>query len=348
MNADVSGMEERIRAHALKAGASFIGFAPVTAYPEYIQEVARRIADRHIVVEDYLSPAKNGGFPGLYADPRGTLPSARSVVLVGVNAFDDACSYTAARGELRGKIARTYAYYPVIRKIAETVAALLRDDLGFEAVQSQNFPLKITAARMGLGSYGENGVILTRDYGSFVALSGVLTSASLASESSPPEDFCLHCGKCRMACPTGALYEPYKVDPSLCVNAVARKSAEIPGHLRRKIGAWFRGCDICQDVCPRNHALVPRAADLRCGYDPASHTSHAFLNDMERLPRLMPLLEPDRPPLIRRNAAIVLGNIGRGQPELLQALRSHAGKEKGELKDVMMWALAENESRDRD
>jgi epoxyqueuosine reductase len=345
MSGDASGMEERIRAHALKAGASLIGFAPATAYPEYVQEVTRRIAERHIVVEDYLSPAKDGGFPALYEDPRCTLPSARSVVLIGVNAFDDACSYTAARGELRGKIARTYAYYPVIRKIAETVAALLRDELGFEAVQSQNFPLKLTAAGMGLGSYGENGVILTREYGSFVALSGVLTSASLASESSPPEDLCQHCGKCRKACPTGALYEPYKVDPSLCVNAVARKSAEIPEHLRRKIGAWFRGCDICQDVCPRNHALVPRAADPRCGYDPAFHSSHALLDDMERLPRLMPLLDEDRPPLIRRNAAIVLGNIGRGQPELLQALRRHAGKEKGELKAVLSWALAENGRR---
>lgn len=339
------GMEERIREHATKAGASFIGFAPAEQYPEYVREVTQRIADRHIVVEDYLSPAKGGGFPALFADPRNTLPSARSVVLLGVNALDDACSYGSAREELRGKIARSYAYYPVIRKIAESVAGFLRDELGFEAVQSQNFPLKLTAVRMGLSSYGENGVVLTRDYGSFVALSGVLTSAALASESPPLEDLCLHCGKCRKACPTGALYEPYKVDPSLCVNAVARKSAPITVSLRKKIGSWFRGCDICQEVCPRNRALVPRAADPRCGYDPTSHSSHVFLDNLERLPRLMPLLDARRPALIRRNAAIVLGNIGRGQPELLQALRRHAEKEEGELKALLTWALAENERR---
>jgi epoxyqueuosine reductase len=342
------GLEASIREHALKAGASLIGFAPAAVHPEYVREVRQRIFERHIAVEDYLSPAKNGGFPSVYEDPRMTLPGARSVVLIGVNAFDDGCSYERARGELRGKIARTYAYYPVIRKIAESVAVFLREELGFEAVQSQNFPLKLTAARMGLGSYGENGVILTRDFGSFVALSGVLTSASLTSESSAPEDLCQHCGKCRKACPTGALYEPYKVDPSLCINAVARKNAEIPVAMRKKIGAWFRGCDTCQEVCPLNQGLVARAADPRCGYDPASHTSHAFLDTMERLPRLMPLLEPGRPPLIRRNATIVLGNIGRGQPELIEALRRYAGKEEGELEAVLSWALSENERRARD
>jgi epoxyqueuosine reductase len=345
MSAAATDTEERIREHAAKAGASLVGFAPAAPYPEYPVEVARRIAERHIVVEDYLSPAKNSGFPALYEDPRGTLASARSVVLLGVYAFDDACGYADARGGLRGKIARAYAYYPVIRRIAESVAVFLRDELGFEAVQSQNFPLKITAARMGLGSYGENGVILTRDYGSFVAFSGVLTSAVLAPENPAPEDLCEHCGKCRRACPTGALYEPYKVDPSLCVNAIARKSASIPAPMRKKIGAWFRGCDICQEVCPRNRDLVPRAADARCGYEPASHSSHALLDGMERLPPLVPLLDPARPTLIRRNAAIVLGNIGRGQPELLRALRRHAENEEGELKDVLSWALAENERR---
>jgi epoxyqueuosine reductase len=345
MSTAVPGLEDTLRAHAREAGASLIGFAPAAPCPEYVQEVIRRIADRRIPVEDYLSPAKGGGFPAQYGDPRNTLASARSVVLLGVNAMDDAFSYTSAREELRGKIARAYAYYPVIRKIAESVAEFLRSELGFEAVQSQNFPLKLTAVRMGLGSYGENGVVLTQRFGSFVALSGVLTSAPLRSESLQSEDLCLHCGACRKACPTGALYEPYKVDPSLCVNAVARKSAPIMGSVRKKIGPWFRGCDICQEVCPRNRALVPRAADPRCGYDSASHSSHMFLDNMERLPRLIPLLDAGRPPLIRRNAAIVLGNIGRGQPELVEELRRLEAREEGELKEVLSWALRENEKR---
>ncbi|MGA2480508.1 MAG: hypothetical protein ABSG63_17290, partial [Spirochaetia bacterium] len=112
MRGAAPGREERIREHAVKAGASLVGFAPARTYPEHAREVAQRIDERHIVVEDYLSPAKNGGFPALYEDPRGTLPGARSVVLLGVYAFDDACSYSAARDELRGRIARTYAYYP--------------------------------------------------------------------------------------------------------------------------------------------------------------------------------------------------------------------------------------------
>ena len=136
--------------------------------------------------------------------------------------------------------------------IAESLAAFLRQELGFEAVHTENLPLKIAAVDMGLATYGENGVLLSKEYGSYFALCGVLTSAVLHPEAGPIEDQCTHCGACRRACPTRALYKPYALDPMLCVNAVARRSTPIEEPLRGKIGSWFRGCDVCQEVCPKN------------------------------------------------------------------------------------------------
>ena len=339
-------LNQKVRRFAASQGAELIGFAPPERYPQYVRELAGRVAGRRIRVEDYLLPSKDGvAFHDLYADPRNTLPSVRAVVILGVSAFDEAVDYNEAAAELRGKIARTYAYFPVVRAVAEALAAFLRQELGYEAVQCQNLPLKLAAARRGMGCYGENGLLLTREHGSFVALRAVLTSAPLLSDRLNWVDFCLHCGNCRRACPTGALYEPYKVDPSLCLNAVGRKSDPLTEPLSRSMGGWFRGCDICQEVCPLNRKLSPRSADPRAGYDSAHHSSHRFLDGCERLPRLLPLLAPSQPALIRRNAAIALGNIGRGRESVGRALRRYAEEERGELRQYFLWALENVERR---
>jgi epoxyqueuosine reductase len=342
---DPQGLEGKVRERAAALGASLVGFTPVRTYPEYVQEVQKRAAERHFKVEDYRLSPKSRDFLSLYEDPRKTLPSVHSIVLVGAYSLDDSCNYTTATKDLRGKIARTYAYYPVVRSIAESLAAFLRQELGFEAVHTENLPLKIAAVDMGLATYGENGVLLSKEYGSYFALCGVLTSAVLHPEAGPIEDQCTHCGACRRACPTRALYKPYALDPMLCVNAVARRSTPIEEPLRGKIGSWFRGCDVCQEVCPKNRPLVARSADARSGYDSLSHSPHIYLDGLERLPRLLPLLDAGQPFLMRRNAAIVLGNIGRGDPEVLKALRHHAANTGGELKSYLLWALQRNEQR---
>ena len=335
----------RVREFALAMGASLLGVAPAKSYPEYVQEITRRIGSLGLRVEDYLLPAGERPFYESMSNPHDTLQSARSVILIGAYAFDDGTDYRSASRELRGKIARTYAYYPVVRKISESTAAFIQSEVGYDAVACQAIPLKLVAVRLGLGSYGESGLLLTRRWGTYVALGAVLTTAPLSPDALPTEDLCQHCGACRKACPTGALYEAGRVNPTLCVNALGRRPERIPPELRAKIGGWFRGCDICQEVCPVNRGLVPRQADHRTGYDPERHTSHRYLDNLEKLPRLLPLLGADRPELIRRNDAIVLGNIGRGQDEVLSALEGQARRDRGPLREYYLWAWEENRRR---
>ena len=150
---------------------------------------------------------------------------------------------------------------------------------------------------------------------------------------------CNGCQACLKACPTRALYAPYKVNPRLCINPLTRKEKHLPPELRLKMQNWIIGCDICQEVCPANRKLICRDVDPRSGFDSLHHASHKYLDNIERTPLLTDILGEDYHDLIRRNAAIALANIGKGRPEALEALKTSLPSAKGELRQYYLWAI---------
>lgn len=72
------------------------------------------------------------------------------------------------------------------------------------------------AVRAGLGSYGQNGLLVTRDFGAAVRLGGLLTKAPLEPDAPLAESACDQCGACLAACPAGALKGDAPVDKRLC------------------------------------------------------------------------------------------------------------------------------------
>ena len=70
--------------------------------------------------------------------------------------------------------------------------------------------------RAGLGSYGENGLLVTREFGAAIRISGVLTSADLEGDPRLDEDVCDHCMRCIEACPAQALTGEGKINKKLC------------------------------------------------------------------------------------------------------------------------------------
>ena len=107
------------------------------------------------------------------------------------------------------------------------------------------------AAKCGLGVVGENRLLITEKYSSFVFIGEVFTDIEpkmLGYTKAEQIKTCINCKKCESACPTMAL-------SSLaceCFSSITQKKGELSDSeikLIEKIGsAW--GCDICQDVCP--------------------------------------------------------------------------------------------------
>ena len=74
----------------------------------------------------------------------------------------------------------------------------------------------------------------------------------------PEKDRCGNCSRCITACPTGALFEPYRLDITRCISYhnIEIKST-MPDWIRPLLRNRIYGCDICQDVCPFNKGAAP-------------------------------------------------------------------------------------------
>lgn len=78
------------------------------------------------------------------------------------------------------------------------------------------------AVRAGLGSYGESGALVTKEYGQAVRLAGIVTTADLLPDAPLKEDVCDHCMRCVEACPVGALSGGGKINKKHCGDHIFR------------------------------------------------------------------------------------------------------------------------------
>ena len=105
---------------------------------------------------------------------------------------------------------------------------------------------RYAAAMAGLGIIGDNGMLITEKYSSYVFLAEIVTDYPMPhlKEKEYKIGRCEGCGKCRLACPMR--------DTGECLSALTQKKGELsPSEIAsiQKYGsAW--GCDKCQECCP--------------------------------------------------------------------------------------------------
>lgn len=105
------------------------------------------------------------------------------------------------------------------------------------------------AAKAGLGIFGDNRLLITPKYSSYVFLGELITDAILPYREYPIA-YCEHCGACARACPMECI--------STCLSALTQKKGELTAteleHLATYRTAW--GCDICQMACPHTKEAI--------------------------------------------------------------------------------------------
>ena len=115
------------------------------------------------------------------------------------------------------------------------------------------------AYQNGLGWFGKNSCLIHPEHGSLFFIAEILTTLNLDSDKSAIEtlpDFCGTCQKCIEICPTGALIDQKTLKADLCISYLTIESKTVPPiELRKKIGDWFFGCDLCQTICPWNEKV---------------------------------------------------------------------------------------------
>ncbi|WEV60252.1 tRNA epoxyqueuosine(34) reductase QueG [Streptococcaceae bacterium ESL0729] len=110
------------------------------------------------------------------------------------------------------------------------------------------------AARAGLGFIGKNGLLVTREYGSYVYLGEIITDLELAPDS--PVDYgCGDCTRCLDFCPTKALLGDGRMNAQRCLSFQTQNKGILLEEYREKMKTVIYGCDICQMVCPYNKGI---------------------------------------------------------------------------------------------
>ncbi len=147
-------------------------------------------------------------------------------------------------------------YHTVINGRMKKAVEKLQEEFPGESFVTftDNSPIpEVSAALLsGLGVMGENSLFIHERYGTYVFIGEIVTSLDLPCTGSEVK-MCIHCKKCRNACPTHAIGDRGP-DPARCLSAINQKKGELTEEEKALIKstgcAW--GCDICQTVCPMN------------------------------------------------------------------------------------------------
>jgi epoxyqueuosine reductase len=261
---------------------------------------------------------------------RAALEGARSIV-VGARSYGGGSRRTAG-ARPTATVAR-YAqrdHYRLLAEGLEAVATHLKD-AGWKArvIADDNSLVDREAAyRAGLGWYGKSANILLPERGSWFVLGSVVTNAPLTPSRGPVEDGCGSCHRCIESCPTGAIVEPGVVDARRCLAWLLQAPGVFPVEARAALGDRLYGCDECQEVCPPNLVVDRRASAGVAAGDVEADRGVDLIDllaatDDELLARHGRWYIPDRDlRYVRRNALVVLGNVGDGRdPEVEATLR---------------------------
>ncbi len=330
----------------LKARAVSLGFDLCRiASPDAIPRAGERLAQ-------WLALDRHGDMAWMEttrerrAHPRALWPEVRACVMLGVNYAPASDPLASTRKRDAGAIsvyARHRDYHDIIKGRLKQLASWFVAEAGGDVkvfVDTAPVMEKPLAQAAGLGWQGKHTNLVSREFGSWLFLGALFTTADLAIDEAETD----HCGSCRACldiCPTQAFPAPYQLDARRCVSYLTiEHKGSIPEAMRAGIGNRIYGCDDCLAVCPwnkfaqdaREAKLVapdwrdPPLAEL-AALDDAGFRARFSGSPVKRIGR-------DR---FLRNVMIAIGNSG--DPALVASARAATTDASELVREAALWAL---------
>jgi len=334
----------RVKAEAGLEGFARVGVAEAGPLLEEGEQLDAWLAAGHHGQMSWMAQTAS-----VRKDPRDPkmLDRAKSVIVMAAP-YARPNSYSGPAPTRVAKYALGRDYHNVLTKKSRKVARVLQE-AGFVArvaVDSKPVFERAWAERAGIGFVGKNCCLIIPGIGSHAFLACVVTTAAL----SPDEPTSRRCGSCTLcldACPTKAFSAPRSLDARKCISYLTiEHRGAIPGEHRRSLGPWVFGCDVCQDVCPYNHASGAGDGALDAfepgerwtGVD-ASHLLQMGEEAFQQWTQGSPLKRAQYEGLVR-NVALALGN--RGGTVHLQVLEEARKQHPSEVvREAADWAVTE-------
>jgi len=332
-------MLERDRIVTLAQGHGFqhVRFAAMEPTPHY-SEFAAWLANGHHGCMAYLEKGKE-----VREQPRIRLDGAKTAMVL-------AMEYDHQRppdpGGLTGKVA-AYAWGRDYHNLIGKRLRKLRRTLWKEGIENwggvDTAPIleRAWATQSGLGFNGKNNVQILPAHGSYMFLSVLFLDIDLQVDPIL-QDHCGSCSRCLTACPTQAFEADRVLNARKCIAYwTIENRGPIPLELRSHFGRWFFGCDACQIACPHN-TNPPDTAEEDFRPKNAWINLEALLQtpDEALMDQFIgtPLRRPG-PEALKRNACVVLGNMG--DAGAIGPLRLAAESHSDLIREHARWALSQ-------
>jgi epoxyqueuosine reductase len=222
-------LETEIRRLAEASGIDVLGFAEALPFTGYALPRSRR------------------------RDPALSLPGAKTIVVVGI--YIGGVVLSGWTNQQFGRTSRLFLsgfFLDVVKPLAPLVKRLKKE--GYQALACSDgsiLPLKLAAVRAGLGWQGKHTMLVSKKYGTFLALGGIITDAELKPNAIEEPNLCRMCGKCVKACPLGALDRPFILNRGRCLSSVLQKE-QVTEEVQEVMENRVLDCEICQYACPWN------------------------------------------------------------------------------------------------
>ena len=252
-----------IRGEAARLGFEAVGFPTPDSIPE---------ADARL--RDFVARGWHGSMAWMAetlerrSSPSVLWPDVRSIVVLGMNYGPASDPRALQAAPDRGAIsvyARNRDYHDVVKgRLKELAGKIAARSGGDVKVFVDTAPVmeKPLAGAAGLGWQGKHTNLVSRDFGSWLFLGAIFTTAALEPDA-PGTDHCGNCRACLDACPTAAFPAPYRLDARRCISYLTiENKGPIPTEFRAAIGNRIYGCDDCLAACPWNK-FASQAAEMK-------------------------------------------------------------------------------------
>ncbi|RSJ76271.1 Epoxyqueuosine reductase [Streptococcus cristatus] len=243
-------------------GISKIGFTTADNF-DYLEKSLR------LAVEE----GRNSGFEHKNIEerikPKLSLASAKTIISIAVAYPHKLKQQPQKTAYKRGKFTPNswgldyhYVLQDKLDRLAKGIEELTADFEYKGMVDTGALVDTAVARRAGIGFIGKNGLVISKEFGSYMFLGELITNLDIKPDQ--PVDYdCGDCNRCVTACPTSCLIGDGTMNAKRCLSFQTQDKGIMDLEFRKKIKTVIYGCDICQICCPYNKGLDnPLATDI--------------------------------------------------------------------------------------
>ena len=247
-------LKENIIQLAHSIGISKIGFTTADDFA-YLEKSLR------LAVEE----GRNSGFEHKNIEeriqPKLSLSSAKTIISIAVAYPHKLKQHPQKTAYKRGKFTPNswgldyhYVLQDKLNRLATGIEEMTQDFEYKGMVDTGALVDTAVAQRAGIGFIGKNGLVISKEYGSYMFLGELITNLEI--EPDQPVDYgCGDCRRCLDACPTSCLIGDGSMNAKRCLSFQTQDKGMMDLEFRKKIKTVIYGCDICQISCPYNKGL---------------------------------------------------------------------------------------------